>query len=58
MYNHLLAEKGKRVSDFLANRQRINWIRQIDEGEFRKAWQTLVKMGDEEKDEQRKNVGN
>uniref|UniRef100_A0A1I8BCB8 Nucleoporin_N domain-containing protein n=1 Tax=Meloidogyne hapla TaxID=6305 RepID=A0A1I8BCB8_MELHA len=31
MFNHLLAEPGKKASDFLAKRQELNWIRQVEE---------------------------
>uniref|UniRef100_A0A914HDL4 Protein LTV1 homolog n=1 Tax=Globodera rostochiensis TaxID=31243 RepID=A0A914HDL4_GLORO len=54
MYNHLLAERGKRISDFLSHRQEINWIRQIDEGQFGKAKCTLRRMSEEEVDKRKK----
>ncbi|KAI3415779.1 hypothetical protein GPALN_005363 [Globodera pallida] len=54
MYNHLLAERGKRISDFLSHRQEINWIRQIDEGQFGEAKCTLRRMSEEEVDKRKK----
>ncbi|KAL3084362.1 hypothetical protein niasHT_035188 [Heterodera trifolii] len=54
MFNHLLAERGKRISDFLSHRQEINWIRQIAEGQFGEAKRTLRKMSEEEEDKRKK----
>ncbi|CAK5015802.1 unnamed protein product [Meloidogyne enterolobii] len=54
MFNHLLAEPGKKTSDFLAKRQELNWIRQVEEGQFTQAKITLKKMANNEKDENKK----
>nr|CAD2129021.1 unnamed protein product [Meloidogyne enterolobii] len=54
MFNHLLAEPGKKASDFLAKRQELNWIRQVEEGQFTQAKITLKKMANNEKDENKK----
>lgn len=36
MVNHLLAEKGNRLNKFLAEHENINWIKNIDNGEYAK----------------------
>lgn len=56
MFNHLLAEPGKRASDFLAKRQELNWIRQVEEGQFTQAKRTLKNMANNEQDERKKLV--
>jgi hypothetical protein len=56
MFNHLLAERGQKASEFLSERQQINWIRQIEEGKYSEARTTLKQMAREEKDERKKLV--
>lgn len=34
MVNYLLAEKGSRLNKFLAEHENINWIKNIDNGEY------------------------
>lgn len=56
MFNHLLAERGQKANDFLAQRQEINWIRQVEEGKYLEARKTLKKMADKEENENKKLV--
>lgn len=38
MVNWLLAEKGNRLNDYLSDHKTINWIRNIDNGEYKKVY--------------------
>ncbi|KAI1730644.1 nuclear pore complex protein 15 [Ditylenchus destructor] len=50
MVNYLLAEKGSRLNDYLSAHENINWIKNIEKGEYKKARKTLKAMAYEAKD--------
>lgn len=56
MVNNLLAEKGDRVETFLASHENIQWIRNVENGEYGKALRILKSMSSQETDPKKKLV--